>query len=130
MQRLDLSILPEIFAIARLDPLAPLPVLEDAGTLASITRTPEELSLLCVEGAVPAGASASRGWRAIRVVGALDFSLTGILASLASPLADARISIFALSTHDTDYVLVKDETLPRAVDALTGAGHRFFEHKP
>jgi hypothetical protein len=130
LRRLDLSILPEIFAIARLDPLAPLPALEDAGSLTSITRTPEELSLVCVEGAVPPGASASRGWRAIRVAGALDFSLTGILASLASPLADARISIFALSTHDTDYVLVKDETLPRAVDALTGAGHRFFEHKP
>jgi hypothetical protein len=129
LQRLDLSILPEIFAIARLDPLAPLPALKDAGTLTSVTRTPEEVSLVCVEGAVPPGVSASRGWRAIRVAGALDFSLTGILASLASPLADARISIFALSTHDTDYVLVKDETLP-AVDVLTGAGHRFFEHKP
>ena len=130
MRRLDLSILPETFAIARLDPLAPLPPLEDSGVLTSITRTSQELSLVCVESAVPPRAPASRGWRAIRVAGALDFSLTGILASLATPLAEAGISIFALSTHDTDYVLVKDETLPRAVDALTGAGHCFFEHKP
>jgi hypothetical protein len=60
----------------------------------------------------------------------LEFSLTGILASLAAPLAEARVSIFALSTHDTDYVLVPDAKLGPAVDALTAAGHRFFEYKP
>ena len=70
------------------------------------------------------------GWRALRVAGTLEFSLTGILASLAAPLAEARISLFALSTHDTDYVLVKADTLAAAVAALTAAGHRFAGSAP
>ncbi len=130
MRPLDLSILPETFAIARLSASDPAPAWTDTGALRSLTRTPDELSIVCADRAVPEGVAASRGWRAIRVAGTLEFSLTGILSSLAAPLAQSRISIFALSTHDTDYVLVQDEALGRAVDALTAAGHRFFEHKP
>ena len=134
MRPLDLSILPETFAIARLPGSAPAPAWVDAGpftgALCSVTRTPDELSIVCEDRAVPEGVTAARGWRGIRVAGTLEFSETGILSSLATPLAEARISIFALSTHDTDYVLVHGETLGRAVDALTAAGHRFFEHKP
>jgi hypothetical protein len=90
-----------------------------------VTRTPSELSIVCREDAVPAGILANRGWRAIAVDGKLDFALTGILASLASPLAAAGVSIFAISTYDTDYVLVKQDTLERAIATLVGAGHRF-----
>lgn len=130
MRQLDLSILPETFAICRLEPAQALPEWAAAGALRSATRTPDELSIVCRDDAVPPGVSANRGWRAIVVAGTLDFKLTGILVSLAAPLADAGIPIFALSTHDTDYVLVKEETIGRAVEALVAAGHRFFEHKP
>lgn len=130
MRPLALSILPESFAVARLGASAPVPPWAGAGGLLSVTRTEDELSIVCGEDAVPAEATASRGWRAMRVAGPLDFALTGILASLAAPLAEAGVPIFALSTHDTDYVLVPEDKLPRAVDALTAAGHRFFEHKP
>ena len=130
MRPLDLSILPDTFAIARLPASVPPPAWADSGTLRSVTRTPDELSIVCRDADVPEDVTAARGWRAIRVAGTLDVSTTGILSGLAAPLAEARISIFALSTHDTDYVLVRDEALGRAVDVLTAAGHRFFEHKP
>lgn len=124
---LDLVILPGSFAVSRLSSSAGVPDWAGSGPLQSVTRTGDELSVVCAADAVPAGVTAERGWSAIRVAGALDFSLTGVLASLAAPLAEAAISIFALSTHDTDYVLVKSETLDRAVAALSAAGHRFRE---
>jgi hypothetical protein len=130
LRPLDLSILPETLAIARLPASVPEPAWGDTGLFRSVTRTHDELSIVCEDGAVPEGVQAARGWRAIRVAGTLEFTATGILSSLTAPLAEARISIFALSTHDTDYVLVRDEALGRAVDVLTAAGHRFFEHKP
>ena len=90
----------------------------------SVTRTAEELSVVCEQAGVPANIQAERDWRALRIKGTLDFSLTGILANIAFPLANAGISIFAVSTFDTDYVLVKAERLGEAVSALTAAGHR------
>jgi uncharacterized protein len=122
---LELTILDESFAVSRLPASAPAPAWAGAGHLQSVTRTREELSVVCREDSVPPGIAAERGWRAIRVASALDFSETGVLASLAAPLAEAEVSIFALSTHDTDYVLVKADALDRAVTALTAAGHRF-----
>jgi hypothetical protein len=92
------------------------------GALVSLTRTEQELSVVCREAAVPAEVQSERGWRALEVVGPLDFALTGILAALAGPLAAAGISIFALSTYDTDYVLVKATTLARAIAVLQAAG--------
>mgnify|MGYP000949911708 CR=1 FL=1 len=89
----------------------------------SITRTPGELSIVGAPSQVREGVRAESGWRALAVDGPLDFALTGILASLAGPLAAARISIFALSTFDTDYVLVREPDLPAAVAVLERAGH-------
>lgn len=98
----------------------------------SITRTDAELSVICDLDALPEGITAegdaevshdvSQPWRALRVVGQLDFSLTGVLASLAVPLAEAKISIFALSTFDTDYLLVKEGVLEPACEVLARAG--------
>ena len=85
-------------------------------------RTPRELSIVCDEAHVPADVRAARGFRALVVDGPLPFSLTGILASITGPLAAARISLFAFSTYDTDYVMVKDETLDAAIAALRDAG--------
>ena len=93
------------------------------GELCAVTRTIDELSVVCSEEAVPPEAPSERGWRALKVQGPLDFSLTGVLAALTVPLAAASIPIFALSTYDTDYVLVAARDLTRAAEALTQAGH-------
>ncbi len=127
MPILDLSVLPGALAVCRLDASALLPGWPLSGAFWAATRTAEELSIVCEANVVPSGIPASRPWRAIRVAGPLDFALTGILSSIAAPLAERGVSIFALSTYDTDYVLVRQESLERAVAALTAAGHRFPE---
>ena len=91
--------------------------------LCSVTRTIDELSVVCSEASVPADAPAERGWRALKVQGPLDFSLTGVLAALTAPLAAAAIPIFALSTYETDYILVHGRDLEQGSEALTKAGH-------
>ena len=119
---LTLRVLPGRLAVCRLPPDAALPAWAQAGALVAVTRTAGELSVVCGEDAVPAGVQSERGWRALAVVGPLDFALTGILAALAGPLAEAGIAIFALSTYDTDHVLVKERTLDQAVAVLRQAG--------
>ncbi|HSN87420.1 MAG TPA: ACT domain-containing protein [Thermoanaerobaculia bacterium] len=123
MKSLTLALLPDRLAVCRLPPEAPLPT-ETGGSLWSVTRTRAELSLVLAEDAVRDGWKAERGWRCLEVKGPLDFSLTGILASLATPLAEAGVSLFAVSTYDTDYVLVREESLDRAIRALRDAGHQ------
>jgi hypothetical protein len=92
-----------------------------------MTRTPDELSVVTDEAAVPADVRAEPGWRAIQVAEQLDFGLTGILASLAYPLARSGISLFAVSTFDTDYLLVKEDRLRDALTTLQAAGHTIIE---
>jgi hypothetical protein len=121
---LTLSLLPDSYAICRLNRDAPIPEWAAARAFLSITRTGDELSVVCAEIDVPPGVKSDRGWRCLKVEGPLDLSLTGVLASLANPLAEARIGIFAISTFDTDYVLVKDKNLSRAVEVLVQSGHR------
>lgn len=121
--RLNLLLLPGRLAVCRLSATADAPDWFRGGALHSITRTPDELSVVCDEAHVPASVNAQRGFRAVRVEGALDFALTGVLSSLAAPLAQAKVSIFALSTYDTDYLLVREADLDRARDAWIAAGH-------
>jgi hypothetical protein len=118
-----LRLLPERMALVRLEADAVVPTWL-AGPVVSVTRTPEELSILCVEDCVPPGHRVEPGWRCLQVRGPLSFELTGVLAALAGPLAAAGVSIFAMSTFDTDLVLVRDEELDRATAALATAGHR------
>lgn len=92
---------------------------------ASVTRTARELSVVCEEDRLPEGTRREGGWRVLEVEGPLDFGLTGILAEIAAPLAQVGVSIFSVSTYDTDYVLVKEENLAKAVEALRAAGHSF-----
>ncbi len=94
-----------------------------AGEFCSIVRTVDELSIVCAEEAVPLGVTCQRGWRGLKVAGPLDFALTGVLASLAVPLAEASVSIFAISTYDTDILLVRGEQIETAIEALRRAGH-------
>ena len=121
---LTLSLLPDKLAICRLAPGSAMPEWAFESSFLSITRTRDELSIVCAEAGVPGEVKADRGWRCFMVVGPLDLALTGILASLANPLADAQINIFAVSTYDTDYLLVKEEHLARSIDVLVRSGHR------
>jgi hypothetical protein len=95
-----------------------------AGTgFVSITRTADELSIVCPEEFVPADAKCVRNWKAFKVAGPFDFALTGILVSVARPLNEAGISILAISTYDTDYVMVRSKDAEKAVATLKSAGH-------
>lgn len=123
MDNLRLELLPEIFAVARLEPDAPLPDWVEKCDFVSITNTQEELSIVCQEAAIPDNVIAQRGFCCLKVLGPLDFSLTGILASLLHPLAKVGISIFAISTYDTDYLLLPQKNLAEAIETLTHAGH-------
>jgi uncharacterized protein len=119
---LALTVLPESLAICRLSVDEAVPEWAMPGEFVSITHTADELSIVCAEENVPADVKADRGWRALKVEGPLDLALTGVLASLANPLAEAQINIFAVSTFDTDYLLVKGYNLPNACDVLRRAG--------
>lgn len=122
MSRLTLNLMPDLLAVCKLPPGAALPVDLLDRPFAAAVRTRDELSLVVPENAIPAGAEAEPGWRAFQVVGPLDFALTGILASLALPLAEAGISIFAVSTYDTDYVLVRAARVEQAAAVLQNSG--------
>jgi uncharacterized protein len=119
---LTLELLSGRYAVCRLEPASPLPDWAQ-GSFVSVTRTEAELSVVCPQEAVPAGVRAEPGWRSLRVKGPLGFGMTGILASLAGPLASSGVSIFVVSTYDTDYVMVQERDLARAAHALERAGH-------
>ena len=117
---LQLEILPQSLTVCKAEGLAGFSM----DGLYFIGSTDKELSLVCETDRVPAHTLAREdGWRALRIVGQLDFALTGILSKIATVLADARIGIFAVSTYDTDYILVKKENLVRAALALREAGY-------
>lgn len=123
MVPLTLSLEPDAYAIARLDPDLSIPSWARESPIYSITRTREELSVLCLESLVPGFERAERGWRLFRLDGVFPFSVTGVLSSVLEPLAQVGVSILAIGTFDTDYVLVPDLKLETAVAALTQAGH-------
>ena len=121
--RLKLTLLPVTCAICRLPPASPVPDWVQRGDYWSVTRTPDELSLIAPETQVPPDVVASRGWRAIRFAGPLPLDQTGILASVTGPLAAAHISVFVIGTFDTDYVLIPQAQQRDAIAALERAGH-------
>ena len=119
---MKLSLFRNRLAVCRLSADAPLPEWPH-GAFLSITRTPAELSIVCDEVAVPEDVKAERGWRAFEVEGPIPFETTGVAAGLTAPLAAAGISVFLISTYDTDWLLVKEATLEQAAVALRGAGY-------
>ena len=119
-----LLIRPERFSVCRLKPDASIPTWSTCGCWYAITRTDRELSIVCEMENVAPGIKHEDGWRCLSVEGTLDFSLTGIIASLSAPLAEAGISIFAISTFDTDHLLVKENDLAKATRILLAAGFR------
>jgi hypothetical protein len=127
---LTLSLLPDPYTFIRLPPAAPIPAWAHA-PFSSITRTHDELSIVCPTSAIPAPlpaeARAEPDFRLLKLHGPLPFSLTGIIASIASPLAQAHISLVPIATFDTDYILIRSPDLPAAIAALRRAGHTILE---
>ena len=129
--RLPLELLPDTLAICRLDPGAPVPSwTAGPSPFLTLSRTADELSITILQSTVPAGVACERDYRAVRVRGPLPLDLVGILAAIADPLAAAGLSIFAISTYDTDYVLVKARELDVALQVLRQAGHRITHTSP
>ena len=116
--RLTIMVLEEQMAICLLPCDSPLPGWLDPRQFHSVTRTTDELSIVCPELSVPEGIRCEPGWRILQVKGPLDFSMTGILASLVTPLAEAGIGVFNISTYNTDYLLVKTGDLDQTVRIL------------
>lgn len=115
--------------MCRLAPDAPVPEWATLASIFSVMRTRDELSIVVPQEDVPKSVVCQRDFRALQVVGPLEFDQVGVLASLATPLADAGISIFAISTYDTDYILVRQADLSRAIEALRAAGHTVGEER-
>ena len=127
MSPLRFTVFPGSFAVLRFAPDARVSTELLVPPFHSITRTPAELSIVCPESAVPEGSRAEAGWALLALAGPFPFEMVGILASILGPLAAAGVRIFALSTFDTDYVLVKRERLADAIGALVAAGHERVE---
>lgn len=120
---LSLTVLDESLAVCRLDAGAEIPAWATGASFFSVTRTEDELSVVCPEESVPESISREKSWRALKLEGPFELSTVGILASVAEPLAGAGASIFAVSTFDTDYVLVREGQLDLAISTLRERGH-------
>jgi len=123
MKQLTLKVLDGEYTIHRFSPEKSLPTEALGSSFLSITKTEEELSIVCDASIVLDAEVSESGWSCIKVLGPLDFALTGILAKLSGVLAEVQISIFAISTYDTDYILVKSEKLESALKALSKQGY-------
>jgi len=130
MTALTLLSLQDTLAIAQLPSDSAIPDWARRGRFFSITRTADELSIVCRDEDVPDEEKVERGWRCLRLAGKLDFAIVGVLASVIDPLAEVGIPVFVVSSFDTDYSLVKQSDFTRAVAALQGAGHRFVSGPP
>ena len=122
---MKLELLDEIFSIHRLSPSAKIPEEISGEAFLNIVKTDEELSIVCRNSLGIDSERCDQDWSCIKVPGPLDLNATGILAKLSKVLADAQISIFAISTFDTDYILVKADKTDEAVAALKSSGYHF-----
>lgn len=125
-----LRLLPDSLAVCRLEPDAAIPWWASVAPFFSITRTTDELSVICASSRVPRGTNATYGWRVLKLHGQFHHDLTGIMNAVVKPLAAAGVSILPIATFETDYVLVRDTQLEAAMAALHGAGHRVLREQP
>lgn len=121
---MKLQILPRDFSVCKVDTVGDIDLTDE---FVFVGKTDEEISLVCPTPSAPADCIREDGWRAFRIAGELDFSLVGIAAKITGVLAEAGISLFVVSTYNTDYVLVKKDNLDAAVAALTGAWYDFSD---
>lgn len=120
------SLLPGSYAVVRLAPDAPVPDWATNGDFTSITRTADELSIICPADSVPSDVHFPHRWLCLKLKGPFPFSLTGVLLSFIEPLSYNAVPFFAISTYDTDYVLVEEKWAERAIDLLQHAGHELL----
>jgi uncharacterized protein len=125
----QLILLPQTFAISRLPAGSPIPEWAKRGAFFTVSRTADELSVVTEAANVPSGIKSQGGWHILKVQGPFVLSEVGVLASLASPIAEAGVSLFAISTFDTDYFLISADQLAQAISALEQAGHRILKHE-
>lgn len=123
---LTMNLLKEKFAVCRLDKNHAIPEWSENDSFYSVTKTMDELSIVCLEKDVPHNIRHENNWRILKIQGPLDFSLIGIIAKISSILAEEKISIFALSTFDTDYILLKDDNIENAVDILNKNNYKII----
>lgn len=126
MKRVALKLLPDGYGVARLAPSAPIPGWADGPGFVSISRSADELSVVCRQERIPAAEFASRDWRCFMLQGPFAFDETGIVAAVIGPLAEQQIGVFVVSTYDGDHLLVKHADLERTAAALRAAGHRII----
>ncbi len=124
MKKLIHSTILDRFAICQLAPQSPIPEWVDDNGFFSITRTHEELSIICPEANVPENIICNRGWRAFKIDGQFDFNEIGVLNSITTPLAMAQISLLTISTFNTDYILIQESHFDQARLILKSAGHQ------
>ncbi len=122
-EKLKFEVLVDTLGVCRLCASQSIPQWAYQGEFFSITKTTEELSIVCSEVVIPENVVCEKGWRALKIAGILDFSLVGILSVVATILAKAKVSIFAVSTYNTDYILVKAKDLEGALQALAHEGY-------
>ncbi len=125
MQRLSMRILNEEYGVCRLEADSEVPSWARNGEFTSITRTSDELSVVCSEKNIPEEIICERNWKIIKIEGPLDFTMIGVLAQISMILAKEKISIFVISTFDTDYILVKEKYLNLAKITLIKEGYKF-----
>lgn len=124
---LTMKLFDEKYGVCRLDSNADIPIWSTSCEFFSITKTDDELSVVCEETKIPDNIIAERNWRIIKILGPLDFSLVGILSKISKALADNNISIFAISTYDTDYILVKNNDIDNAIKVLKRANYSIIK---
>jgi hypothetical protein len=125
-RELKYSFVPGQFAVCRLPVQEPIPDWAFRGIFQSVTRTATELSIVCLAENIPVAVETEAIWACFKLAGPFPFSETGILASFIDPLADHGIAVFAIATFETDYVLVKEEFAPDAMEVLRAAGHQLI----
>ena len=123
LHKLNFSVLPGRFAVSRLAAETPIPDWIHSGPFSCVSRTSDELLVVSLTASVPAEVQSEKDWICLKLLGPFPFQLTGILASFLDPLAEANIPIFAVSTFETDYILVKEDDKERALETLLEAGH-------
>ncbi|MBU3113054.1 ACT domain-containing protein [Clostridium lacusfryxellense] len=124
---LTMELLKEKYGVCRLDKNELIPEWSKDSDFFSITKTLDEISIVCSQDNIPGDVKCEKNWRVLKVDGPLDFTLVGILSSITNVLAQQGISIFAISTYDTDYILVKDKDVDNAVGSLCSAGYEVIK---
>lgn len=124
---MKMTLLPGLFAICRLNPEEPIPSWALSSPLFFLSRTNEELSIICMQNYIPEGVVKNNNWRCLKIEGPLNFTAVGILNSIIQPLTQKRISLLAFSTYETDYFLVREEQLKETLQTLSQEGIKLRE---